>query len=117
MVPDTSHRISVGRFIPAITRMVEASLEGQTKLLYRWNHIRRFIGMVGMIIQKDSRIDRGIPLPGSDPERRSRIKQQINLLKSYLLLYRIDEWRTLFPHAESPKEWAETVPVVLLSIP
>ena len=31
--------------------------------------------------------DLGVLLPGSDPERRKRIKKEINRLKGYILLY------------------------------
>jgi hypothetical protein len=42
-----------------------------------------------LLVQGDQ--DLGIPLGGSDPVRRRRIKAEINQLKGYLLLYRIDE--------------------------
>ena len=51
--------------------------------------------------------DRGIPLPGSDKDRRSCIKQEIGRLKWCLLLYKTDEWRTLFGYAGIDQEEAE----------
>ncbi len=35
--------------------------------------------------------DLGVPLPGSDPERRKRIKERINVLKAYMLYFSLHE--------------------------
>lgn len=63
----------------------------------------------------DTGIDYGIPLPGSNPERRRRIKLEINRIKRYLILYRIEEVQFLMPCARSIQNREEDgVPAALL---
>jgi hypothetical protein len=104
--------------MPSIIPEMPAAPESSKRNLfiggrYVWVNISE--GIAKMMNKNE--MDRGIPLPGSDKERRSRIRQEINLLKWYLLLYRIDEWRSLFPPRSFDEEWAVNKPTsVPLSI-